>query len=402
MSAVPLGEDPIGFLYSGNVRFDHQQRTSGAEQRASERQSTTKTRSVVRTNGEGSRTSSLLVSAMTELEHLLRQAKSPNEISEILSSFEPPQTSFADLDDDFSCRCQSLTSDDESSAGRTCHNCTPSSTTFPAGGFTPRGLETKERLKLKFTKRAEQTPIEPAKPSGGRQLKGKPSDNNIDDLVRFIDGQDTASPVKPPSTSKKNKKKKGKGNPPQPEKIETKTSPSTGVASLSDTPVVLKKLEETPAIPIVSSRASTPSEKPDSLRSSFDSPSESFSPSEEEVNWITISRKQTKPKVTIPPTTHSEQKRQAKPAKKVSISQPPVPLLQPTVNSHARTSQQKTTTTGPARPTPSAWATVTSHEPAPGKGCVEQTWTLFDEFRKSTLHSDSDRPRLHSIIGIQQ
>ena len=315
---------------------------------------------------------------MTDLEQLLRQAKSQSEFSTILSSFKPavlPEPSFADPDYEFCSTCQSFISDDESSMGQTCVNCMPY-------GFSSRVSEAKERRKSKITKQTQ--------PTAGEQIK--PLDNNIDDLVRFIDGQDS-SPVKPASSSKKNRKKKGKANPSTLQTIEPEPSVVTGspksrdsscVSSLSDNPVVPPKLQESPAIPIVSTRSSTPSEKPNSTRSSFDSPSESSSPTEEEeVNWITIARKQTKPKVTVA-TTRPEQKRPQKPtksqSKKTSLSHPPVPLLQqnvipPTVNSQTRTSnqqKQQPPTTVPARetpqkrPAPSAWATVTSQEPEPG------------------------------------
>lgn len=329
---------------------------------------------------------------MTDLEQLLRQAKSQSEFSTILSSFKPPvlpEPSFADPDYDFCSTCQSFISDDESSVGQTCVNCMPY-------GFSSRVSEAKERRKSKNSKQTQQTVVE--------QIK--PLDNNIDDLVRFIDGQDN-SPVKPASSSKKNKKKKGKANPSTLQTIEPESSivtvspksrDSSCVSSLSDNLLVPPKLQESPTIPIVSTRSSTASEKANSVRSSFDSPSESCSPAEEEeVNWITIARKQTKPKATAA-TTRPEQKRPQKPtksqSKKTLFTQPPVPLLQqnvitPTVNSQTRTSNQPKQATVPARemsqkrPAPSAWATVTTHEPEPGTNLCRYSSIRYEYCRMS-------------------
>ena len=81
-----------------------------------------------------------------------------------------------------------------------------------------RSAEAKERLKLKLTQRCVQSHDQQRPtPGTGTKSKARPSNSNIDDLVRFIDGDETvndehtaASHVNKESTSKKKKKKKEK------------------------------------------------------------------------------------------------------------------------------------------------------------------------------------------------
>ncbi|CAF4006056.1 unnamed protein product, partial [Rotaria sp. Silwood1] len=152
--------------------------------------------------------------------------------------------------------------------------------------------------------------------------KIKQCDNNIDDLVRFIDGNETASDG---STSKKNKKKKNKRvktNPSNENINEKKQNLSTPKNPIIDDPQTLSKRKQKAKVKLeqqqkqddesstnklpTSSRETLPSQKIDSISTNIDISSESSIPpevveEEEEVKWITISRKQSKHKTTPTP-----------------------------------------------------------------------------------------------------
>ncbi|CAF1362558.1 unnamed protein product [Adineta steineri] len=123
--------------------------------------------------------------------------------------------------------------------------------------------------------------------------------------IRFIDGNETTSDNK--STSKKNKKKKTK-------QIQQKKS-DTSIENVIDNSQPLSKrkqktklkleqqeklIEEIPAIQPVITPQPTPSlpKKIDSIQTNIEPSCENSSCLEEEINWITISRKQSKHKST--------------------------------------------------------------------------------------------------------
>jgi len=337
--------------------------------------------------------------AYNNFDQLLRQAAKSDEISALLSSLESSKSidefqksTLNEKNCDFCC-CD-LFSESNSSTPNGCVTCMslPNTTTITCG-FNQRDVEMKERLKLKLTKRTVQNPCEQSKSSIGNKSKCKPCDNNIDDLVRFIDGNETNSNE---LITKKNKKKKDKKQnktiienpivdiPPQPvskrkQKAKLKLEqqekqidePSTIQHS---TPPVTTPLPVPP---------SPPSEKTDSNQINIGPSSENPISPEEEVNWITISRKQSKHKPTsvpsllavpIAPPNNTKQKRQQTTVKTKTIAQQKV-IPETVQNSN----KQHTATAVPSRvqnsvkpqssqqqqkvETPSAW---TNHEQTQG------------------------------------
>ncbi|CAF1148865.1 unnamed protein product [Rotaria sordida] len=270
--------------------------------------------------------------AYNNLDQLLRQATSTNEISTLLSSLESSKTtddlqksSFNDKDSDYCC-CD-LFSESDSSITNGCATCMPLTTnTTLTYGFNQRDIEMKERLKIKLTKRTIENNSDQSKLSIGNKSKIKPSNNNIDDLVRFIDGNETASDEPITKKKKKKKNKQVKINPSNEDINEKKENLSTSKDSIIDSPQTLSKRKQkaklkleqkqkqddessinklpTPSIEISSSQ------KTDSIQTNHDILSESSIPpetekeeevEEEHVNWITISRKQNKHKTMSTP-----------------------------------------------------------------------------------------------------
>lgn len=137
---------------------------------------------------------------------------------------------------------------------------------------------TNPRLQIRLSK---QTNVETTTTTKKKIVKGKPIDENIDELVKFIDGDETTKPITE-SKSKKTKKKKSKQN---------------RTIVTAEEPIVEPTKDN-----VQTCRSSTPS-----VRSTTDSPCRSSSPSEgeqeeekeqQQINWVTISRKPTKQKST--------------------------------------------------------------------------------------------------------
>jgi hypothetical protein len=279
--------------------------------------------------------------AYNNLDQLLRQAASPDEISALLASLESSKSidelqksSLHDKNCDFCC-CD-LFSESNSSNTNGCMTCMslPTSTTITCA-FNQRDAEVKERLKLKLTKRIIQNTPDQPKTSTGNKSKTKPCDNNIDDLVRFIDGDETISDE---PTSKKNKKKKVKVNPSNEDPNQKKQNKSTLKDPIVETPQPLSKRKQkaklkleqqekqdeqssTDKLPTPPTATLPALERTDPIPATIDRSSENSIPPEEEVNWITISRKQTKHKpsptpvpsllaVPVVPPNNTKQKRQ--------------------------------------------------------------------------------------------
>ncbi len=251
---------------------------------------------------------------MNNFNQLLRQAASPNEISAFLSTLESTK-SIDELSRDKNCDlcCCDLFSESNPNDCVACMSL-PNPTAI-ACTFNQRGAEVKERLKLKFTKRTVQNVPEQSKLSTGNKMKTKPCDNNIDDLVRFIDGDETTSTE---GTSKKNKKK-NKSTPkntnmdsPQPVSKKKKKKQSK-----TEEPIDESSTIKPPTPP-------PPEEKSELNPKKIESSSENPISPEEEVNWITISRKQSKHKPTSVPSL---------------LSIPVVPLT----NSNSKQNRQQTT-----------------------------------------------------------
>ncbi|CAF2935165.1 unnamed protein product [Rotaria sp. Silwood2] len=265
--------------------------------------------------------------AYNHLDQLLRQATSTNEISALLSSFGSSKTtedlqksSFNDKDYDYCC-CD-LYSESDSSTTNGCVACMSlAANTTLTCGFNQRDIETKERLKLKITKRTVENNSDQPKSSTRNKLKIKQCDNNIDDLVRFIDGNETASD-EPISKKNKNKKnKRTKINPSNEDINEKKTYLLTSENPIIDAPQTLSKRKQKAKLKLEqqqkqgdeSSTDKSPttsidmisSKNTDSIQTNIDILSESSIPlevdEEEEVKWITISRKQSKHKATSTP-----------------------------------------------------------------------------------------------------
>jgi hypothetical protein len=147
------------------------------------------------------------------------RSSSPKSFDELLarkSSFNERDCEFCSrsfLDDDASSNCDSFVD---------CVHCAsfrPTSTFMSGGLNNQRDIDTKERLKIKLTKRIIQNTVDPSKTISGKKSRVKPLDNNIDELVRFIDGHETVSEQlqhstaianKSTSSKKKNKNKKTK------------------------------------------------------------------------------------------------------------------------------------------------------------------------------------------------
>ena len=223
-------------------------------------------------------------SSLLSTNQLLRQAASPNEISALLSSLESskPSDELPKSSCDFCC-CDLFS---DSNPCLTCMSL-PNSTTITCA-FNQRDAEVKERLKLKLTKRTVQNQ---SKSSIGNKSKTKPYDNNIDDLVRFIDGNETPSDG---STTKKKKKKKDKQIPINEDTQEKKPLSKRKQKAKLKLEQQEKPEDESPII-----RTSTPPPPlllPEKIQTIIESSSEKSPPPDEEVNWITISRKQSKHK----------------------------------------------------------------------------------------------------------
>jgi len=304
------------------------------------------------------------IAAYNNLDQLLRQAATPNEISALLSSLESskpldefPKSSLNDKNCDFCC-CD-LFSESNSSTSNSCITCMslPNTTTITCG-FNQRDVEMKERLKLKLNKRTIQNTYDQSKSSIGNKSKIKPYDNNIDDLVRFIDGNETNSNE---TLSKKNKKKKDKKQ----NKLPTENPPSQTLSKrkqklkLKNEEQEEKQIDESSIIksptPPPPSLPPPPQETTNSNQLNLDPSSENPISPEEEVNWITISRKQSKHKSTpvpsllsvpIVPPNNTKQKRQQTTVKtKTNAQQKVIPETVTNSNKQHTT----TTTTVPSR-----------------------------------------------------
>ena len=324
--------------------------------------------------------------AFNNLDQLLRQAASPNEISAFLSSLGSSEDPHKDKKCDYCC-CDFLPDSNHSSSSSplTSNHCVtcmslPNPSTITCT-FNPRNVEAKGRLKLKYNQRTVQQNLDPSKSSSsppsssssvstGNKSKGKPCDNNIDDLVRFIDGDEATSTEK---TSKKKKKKKPN----------TKNSIVTEPFTIEENSTMEIQLEESSTV-----EPQIPPEKLDPKPVKIESTSENPLSPEEEVNWITISRKQSKHKPTsipslfavpvVPPNNPKPKQSPTTTKKKPSKNQP---IAQEKVITETVTNskKQQTTTTAPlTRPPakvktevpPSAW---TTHESTP----VASTSTLL-------------------------
>jgi len=398
------------------------------------------------------------------------------------------------------------------------------------GAFNQRGIEAKERLKLKLTKRTVQSlteqhqspskdSIETEKPSTKKkstekkttinETNTKPKEflindkNDIDDLVRFIDGDDkissngnehsTTSTNHHESSSKKNKKKKekqNKSNGNQQEKTNGTTAPTpiptptiaatatittNSTEKISAKPPVQaeqptskrkqkakskqqqqqqqqhekekeKEKEETKSSEVTvsslkngsSTQETTP--KTESIsRSKADHPPKSLDLPEEEqeeVNWITISRKQSKHKPTPPsvpsllatpilpvvPLTNTKQHRQTASTqvttKKInpsssSSSTTVSPIVQqkvisstsnltahPSLANHPKPQIQPTTNGASGRPQnlpkPSPSSSITKIEPTPPIQSQTNLWKTNQIHENSSVMTPPPPPSFSS------
>ncbi|CAF1187855.1 unnamed protein product [Rotaria sp. Silwood1] len=355
--------------------------------------------------------------AYNNLNQLLRQATSTNEISALLSSFGSSKTnddlqkpSFNDKDYD-DCCCD-LFSESDSSATNSCVACMSlAANTTLTCGFNQRDIEMKERLKLKLTKRTVENTSDQSKSPTRNKSKIKQCDNNIDDLVRFIDGNETASDG---STSKKNKKKKNKRvktNPSNENINEKKQNLSTPKNPIIDDPQTLSKRKQKAKVKLeqqqkqddesstnklpTSSRETLPSQKIDSISTNIDISSESSIPpevveEEEEVKWITISRKQSKHKTTptpnpsqlaasVIPSNNIQQKQQrtSTKTKNANMSTLAQPKLIPETVSNSNKKQKQTTISD----APRIQHLVKNHNPQKQQQNIEppSAWTVHQQ-----------------------
>ncbi|UJR20533.1 hypothetical protein I4U23_023660 [Adineta vaga] len=361
-------------------------------------------------------------SLTTKHEQLLRQCASPNDISTLLSSLksskfnqDPRKSSFDEKNCEFCC-CD-LFPDSNSSMAGSCIACmSVSSNSTSISGFNQRDCETKGRLQLKMKQRTVQNTSEQTKLSIGNKSKSKPCDNNIDDLVRFIDGDEK---ITDGSTTKKNKKKKDKQSKSNSinEDIQQKKLDKTIVndpivetsqplskrqqkakLKLEKQQTIIKESATNPS-PLPSPPSSPPSSPPPSLLpEKIDSHSitteslpEAFQhPSEEEINWITISRKQSKHKPTPPASNPSKSKKQQINNKtkitntQVLAQQKVIPEIVPNSNKQQpttamiskRAQNQVKTHAQEKSELPSAWA-VPEQMPAPPTSTLLATAPVF-------------------------
>ncbi|CAF3414133.1 unnamed protein product [Rotaria socialis] len=278
--------------------------------------------------GTGSKRDS--IHASNKFDSMLHQTTSNNKISALLSSLDSSKTiddleksSFNEQDYDYCC-CD-LFSESDSSATNGCVACMPLSTnTTVMYNYNQRDAEMKERLKLKLTKRTVENNPDQSETSAANKSKSKQCDNDIDDLLRFIHGNET---VPDKRTSKKIRKKKNKRTiiNPIPEDINDKeedifkseNTTNDTVHNLSKRKQKAKlkaekeqqkhEDESLTAKPITISIEVAPSKNLDSIKTNIDPISSSSIPleQEEEVNWITISRKQNKHKTSSTPVSSS-------------------------------------------------------------------------------------------------
>ena len=368
--------------------------------------------------------------AYNNLDQLLRQAASPDEISALLASLEASKSTdelqkslLHDKNCDFCC-CD-LFPESNSSTPNACVACMslPNPTTITCA-FNPRAVEVKERLQLKLTKRIIQNPSEQSNTSTGNKTKTKPCDNNIDDLVRFIDGDEP--------TPKKNKKKKDKQIKISEDTNQKKQNKSTSKEPIVDNVQPLSKRKQKAKLKLeqqekqdeqsLAIKPSTPPplEKSDPIPTPIDRSSENSIPPEEEVNWITISRKQTKHKPSptqvpsllaapvVPPNNTKQKKQKPNPKTKnantTTLAQQKV-ILETVSNSN----KQQHTTNVPAPPPrvqnpvknqkiepPSAWVT---HEQTQGMQFLFITlYTITDLFSDTTINSSCNNTSFCSIV----
>lgn len=277
-------------------------------------------------------------------EQLRHQRTSPSEIAALLASMKSAEqtntalrSSFSDKSSDLCC-CD-LFPESSSAAATGCAACMPLSTAA------------KGRLQLKVK------PGPSSDSAAASRTNARQCDNNIDDLVRFIDGEEPASEGTTPKKTKKKKDKQAKTNPAsvdvpqkQPEKVAPKESTVEPTATLSKRKQKAKlKLEQqqqetaakatSPApSPPPSPVARLPSEKIESRSTTAVSYAENSPSPEEEVNWITISRKQGKHKPTPAPSLPAA----AQSTKSKKLPPPPAPPL-PNPKAKPATAQPKVT-----------------------------------------------------------
>ena len=255
----------------------------------------------------------------------LRPATSTTEVSPSLSSNESSQIieEFSMHNKDYDTYYCDLFAEDESLNTSDCLDCMslPHDIAI-AYSFNQRDFEAQKRLRHKVHKRSAKNLANQSKSPIPTQSKIKQCDNNIDDLVRFIDGNETISDEQ---RSKKNKKKKNKRMRkalPNEDINEKSESISTSNNSIVDASQILfeKKQMSTSKIQPQEKQSdefsiskspkslvgNSLSERNDSIQTDIDHSSERFIPpeEEEEVNWITISRKQSRHK-TIPTSARS-------------------------------------------------------------------------------------------------
>ncbi|CAF0844840.1 unnamed protein product [Adineta ricciae] len=355
-------------------------------------------------------------------EQIIRQCAVANDIDALLSSLQSSRlnsdsqrSSLNNKKTDF-CYCD-LFPDSDSSTPNGCVACTcaPSSDTS-AGGLNSCGVDRKGRLQLRVKHQPAQDTNDEPKLFTGNKSKSKICDNNIDDLVRFIDGEETSTDR---STTKKNKKKKDK-------QAKSNASNEDAQQRKSDEAVVKdpvvenlqplskrkqkaklkleqqqKMIEESSTIPspISTPLSSSPppssscslSEKIDSEPTTTKSLPDVPLPPEEEVNWITISRKQSKhkPSPSVPMPTKPIKQQTNKKTKPTNTSTLAQPKVIPEIVQNSNKQQLPTATVVPKRvqnpvkshaqeksESSSVWATL-EQPPAPSTSTLLATAPVF-------------------------
>jgi hypothetical protein len=316
---------------------------------------------------------------LNNFDQLLRQAASTDEISTFLSTLKSTDESAKDKNCDFCC-CDLFPESNPNHCVACMSLPNPIAMTC---AFNQRDAEVKERLKLKLTKRTVQNIPDQSKSTTGNKMKTKPCDNNIDDLVRFIDGNEASSTE---GTSKKNKKK-NKSTPKNPnvEPVQPTSKKKKKAKSKTEEPIEQSSAIEPTTPP--------PPEKTESNPNKIEPSSENPVSPEEEVNWITISRKQSKHKPTsvpsllsipvVPPANNNpKQKRQqttvkTKPANSQTIAQQKV-ISETVTNSN----KQHTTTARPQN-------TVKTPSTQQQKSEIPSAWTTHEQTQNTPVASTS-------------
>lgn len=257
-----------------------------------------------------------------DLDQITRQVVSTHELSTLLSSsalsntVDDSQKSSVHQKDCDCCSCDLCSESDSSTTNSYTTQMSLPMTTNHSCCHNQCGFEKNERLNITLTQRTVENYSGQSKTLNTNKFKSQQHDSSIDDLVKYIGGNETVTQDSKSEKKKKKKRKRNKKNLTNEDidkKKETlmvsKDPMSDGIENLSEAEESTKSKVDQPEKkndissihePVIISTDITSSKKADITQMSSNLLTEcsTVQEDEQEMNWITISRKQSKHKAT--------------------------------------------------------------------------------------------------------